>query len=99
MTVLPEHWALLTGLWFDGESIVGKTTQGFVMVPSLLGREPPKNKRSKCSFQLSWLQEWMEVWPKLAPGMVQAQFVLRHFLLELIHLIFYDASGYCVHAD
>ena len=53
MTVLPEHWVLLTGLRFGGEPIVGKATQGFTMVPSLLGRVPPRNNRSKCSFQLS----------------------------------------------
>ena len=28
MTILPEHWALLTGLSFGGESIVGKRALG-----------------------------------------------------------------------
>ena len=86
MTVLPEHWALLTGLRFRGEPIVGKATQGFAMVPGLLGRVPPKNNHSKCSFQLSWLHSWTEEWPEPTPGSVQSSFVLQHFLLELIYL-------------
>ena len=39
------------------------------------------------------------MWPEPAPGSVQSSFVLRHFLLELIYLIFCNASGYYVHAD
>ena len=51
---------------YDGEIVytdywVGKMTQGFDMVPSLLGREPPMNNRSKYRFQLSWLRQWMEI--------------------------------------
>ena len=70
MMVLPEHWALLTGLRFEGEPIVGKATQGFSMVPGLLGRVSSKNNRSMCSFQLSWLRSWMEVWPEPVIGSV-----------------------------
>ena len=69
------------------------------MMPSLLGRLPPKKNWSKCSFKLSWLHGWTEVWLEPALGTVQSQFVLRHFLLELIYLIFCDVSGYCVHVD
>lgn len=99
MTMLPQHLVLLTGLCFEGEPMVGKTAQGFAMVPGLLGRVLPKNNHSECSFQLSWLHNWTEVWPEPAIGLVQSHFVLRHFLLELIYLISCDASGYCVHAD
>ena len=69
------------------------------MAPGLLGRVPPRNNRSKCTFPLSWLHSWTDLWPEPAAGTRQSQFVLQHFLLELIYLIFCDASGYCVHAD
>ena len=78
---------------------MSKATQGFAMVPGLLGRVLSKNNHSKCSFQLSWLRSWTEEWPEPAPGSIQSSFVLRHFLLELIYLIFCDASRYCVHTD
>ena len=30
---------------------------------------------------------------------MEAAFVLCHFLLDLLGVIFYDVSGYCVHVD
>ena len=45
---------------------------------------------------LGWLREWKEVWPNPAPGSVEATFVLRQFLQELIGLILCDNSGYYV---
>ena len=41
MTIQPEHWALLSGLSFGGEPIVGKGALGYSKVPTLLGREVP----------------------------------------------------------
>ena len=99
MTVLPEHWALLTGLSFGGEPIVGKTMQGFSKVLQLLGREVPDLTHSAYNFRLVWLREWVQFWPDPALGSREADFVLRHFLLELLGLIFFDTSGYCIHAD
>ena len=33
------------------------------------------------------------------PSSRVASYILRHFLLELLGLIFSESSGYCVHAD
>lgn len=33
------------------------------------------------------------------PGSREAGYVLHHFLHELLGLIFYESSGYCIHAD
>ena len=99
MTILPEHWALLSGLTFGGEPIVGKGVLGYTRVPELLGRPAPDQTRSTYNFCASWLREWSKIWPDLAPGSAEAAFVLRHFLLDLLGVIFCDMSGYCVHAD
>ena len=37
--------------------------------------------------------------PNSTPNLREAGFVLHHFLLELLELIFCNTSGYCVHAD
>ena len=65
----------------------------------MLERKAPELTCSAYNFQRVWLREWVQFWPDLAPGSREADFVLRHFLLELIGLIFYDTSGYSIHAD
>ena len=99
MTILPEHWALLTGLSFGGEPIVGKGALGYSKVPTLLGREAPEQTRSTYNFRMTWLREWNKIWPDRAPSSKEAAFVLRHFLLNLFEDIFCDVSGYYIHAD
>ena len=69
------------------------------MVPGLLGKDPSKNKRTTYSFTLEWTRWWTEYWPEPAPGLAGAKFVLYHFLMELLYLIFCDSSGYCNHAN
>ena len=99
ITILPEHWALMSGLTFGGEPIVGKGVLGYARVPELLGRPPPDQTRSTYNFRASWLREWSRIWPDPALGSAEAAFVLRHFLLDLLGVVFCDVSGYCIHAD
>ena len=99
MTILLEHWALLSGLIFGGEPIVGKGVLGYARVPELLGRPTPDQTRSTYNFRASWLQEWSGIWPDPVPSSAEAAFVLRHFLLDLLGVVFCDVSGYCVHAN
>ena len=99
ITILPKHWALLTGLEFGGDPIVGKTTQGYSKVPQLLGRKVPEQTQSSYNFRMTWLREWMKIWPDSAPNSKEVAFVLRHFLLDLFGMMFYDSSSYCIHAD
>ena len=99
MTILPEHWALLSGLTFKGEPIVGKGVLGYARVLELLGRPVPDQTRSTYNFRTSWLREWSRIWPDPAPSSAEAAFVLRHFLLDLLRVVFYDVSGYYVYAD
>ena len=68
----------------------------FSLVPELLGRQLPKLARSTYSFTLGWLREWTELWLDPEPNSSKATFVLRHFLLKLIGLIFCDSFGYYV---
>ena len=99
MTILPDHWALLTRLGFSGKPIARKAAQGFSKVLQLLGRKAPKVTRSSYYLTLKWIREWPQFWPNLAPGSREAGYVLCHFLLELFRLIFCGSSGYCVHVD
>ena len=99
MTVLLDHWALLMGLSFGGEPIVGKATQGFSKVPQLLGREAPKMVCTTYYLTLQWIREWPLFWPNPVPGSSEAGYVLRYFLLELLRLIFCESSSYYIHAD
>ena len=48
---------------------------------------------------LRWIREWPLFWLDPAPGSREADYVLRHFLLKLLGLIFCVLSGYCVHAN
>ena len=48
---------------------------------------------------LQWIREWPLFWPDPVPGSREASYVLRHFLLELLGLIFYESFGYCIHAN
>ena len=45
------------------------------------------------------MQEWPQFWPNPGPDLREGGYVLRHFLLELLGLIFCESSGYCIHAD
>ena len=99
MTILAEHWALLSGLTFGGEPIVGKGALGYSQVPELLGRPAPEQTRSTYNFHTSWLREWDKIWPNSVPSSREAVFVLRHFLLDLLGVIFCNVSRYFVHTD
>ena len=65
----------------------------------MLGRPLPDQTRSTYNFLASWLREWSGIWPDPAPGSAEAAFILRHFLLDLLGVVFCDVSGYCVHTD
>ena len=99
MTVLLDLWALLMGLSFGSGPIVGKVAQGFSKVSQLLGREAPKMVHTTYYLTLQWIREWPLFWPDPAPGSREASYVLRHFLLMLLELIFYESFDYCIHAD
>ena len=68
-------------------------------MPQLLGREAPKVTRASYYLTLRWIQEWPLFWPDPMACSREVGYVLHHFLLELLGMIFYESFGYCVHVD